>query len=132
MLDTGTTRILIVDDDLDILKLVERMAACLGYAPESAQDAMDALFLLNQTHFDLVLTDYYMPLVDGHQLADQIKRRYADTKVIIMTGHCEEAIINMLNASDAVDGLLLKPFNLATLKEKIETVDRPHAGHVVS
>ena len=120
--DPSSSRILIVDDDPELLKLVSRMVACLGYACEVAGNAMDALFYLNRISYHLVLTDYNMPVVDGYQLADQIKKRNTGTEVIIMTGYCEDAIINMLNASDAVDGLLLKPFTLATLREKIEVV----------
>lgn len=119
-----TSHILIVDDDPDLLNLVSSMIASLGYTPDSAGDAMDAFYYLNKTHYDLVLTDYHMPSMNGYQLADQIKRRNAGTKVIIMTGHFEKAIINVLLASDTVDGLLLKPFNLATLKEKIEILNR--------
>ena len=104
------------------------MVGYLGYASEVAGDAMDALFHLSQKHYHLVLTDYNMPVVDGYQLADQIRRRNTETKVIIMTGHCNDAIIDMLNASDAVDGLLIKPFNLSTLKAKIEIVDRLKVG----
>jgi len=122
--DPTTSHILIVDDDPELLNLVSRMVACLGYASEVAGDAMDALVYLKKRHYNLVLTDYNMPFIDGYQLADQIKRCNAGTKVIIMTGHCEEAIITMLNASDAVDGLLLKPFNLVTLKEKIDVVSQ--------
>ena len=118
-----TSRILIVDDDPVLLKLVSSMVASLGYTPDSAGDAMDALYYLNKTQYNLVLTDYHMPSINGYQLADKIKRRSTKTKVFIMTGHFEKSIINMLLASDTVDGLLLKPFNRATLKEKIETLN---------
>jgi len=126
--DVRAGRILIVDDDPDLLKLVSRMVAYLGYDPCPVGDAMDALYYLNQKPFDYVLTDYRMPFLDGCQLAEQIKNKNTGTKVILMTGHCEEAMQRMLDDSGAVDGLLLKPFDLTTLKEKIEAVDRLGAG----
>ena len=124
--------ILIVDDDPEILKLVARMARHLGYAPTSAKDALDALFHLNKNHYDLVLTDYKMPFIDGYQLADQIKKKRSGTRVIIMTGHCDEAFEDMLEGSDVVDGLLLKPFNLQTMKEKFEQVDNFHVARLTA
>ena len=125
-LDSDVIRVLIVDDDPDILTLVSRMAGCLGHHPTTAEDAVDALFHLTRAHYDLVITDYDMPFMDGYQLADQIKKKHFGTKVIIMTGHCERDVTDMLNGSGIVDGLLLKPFNLQTMKERIEMAGHPH------
>ena len=128
-IDSDASRILIVDDNPDVLKLVSKMAAHLGYYPTTAEDGVDALYHLNRTHFDLVLTDYEMPFIDGYQLADQIKEKHFGTRVIIMTGRCERDVEDLLDGSGIVDGLLLKPFSLETMKEKIELVCCPHYGH---
>ena len=125
-LDSDASRILIVDDDPVILKLVARMAASLGYHPTMAEDGVDALYYLTKAHYDLVITDYDMPFIDGYQLADQIKERHFGTRVIIMTGHCEKEVEDLLDGSGIVDGLLLKPFNLKTMKEKVEMAIQPH------
>ena len=45
-----------------------------------------------------------------------------------MTGHSEREVVDLLNGSGIVDGLLLKPFNLKTLKEKIEMAIQLHLG----
>ena len=66
--------------------------------------------------------------MDGYQLADQIKEKHFGTRVIIMTGHCEEDVADMLDESGIVDGMLLKPFNLKTLKEKIELAGCASSG----
>jgi CheY-like chemotaxis protein len=127
-LDSEITRILIVDDDPDVLKMVARMASILGYRPTTAEDAEDALSQLNRMRHDLVITDYQMPFIDGYQLADQIKKKRSGTRVIIMTGHCDQGFTDMLESSDVVDGLLLKPFNLQTMKEKIEWAGKFNVG----
>lgn len=118
--DADITRIMVVDDDPQILKLVAQMVVQLGYRSTATVDALDALFHLNKTHHDLVITDYGMPFMDGFQLADQIKRRHCMTKVIIMSGQCEAMLHDRMVGSVSVDGLLLKPFNLITMREKIE------------
>jgi CheY-like chemotaxis protein len=125
-LDSDASRILIVDDNPDILKLVSTMAVRLGYHPTTAEDGVDALYHLTRNRYDLVLTDYEMHFIDGYQLADQIKERHFGTKVIIMTGHCEKDVADLLGGSGIVDGLLLKPFSLEALKEKIEMAIQPH------
>jgi CheY-like chemotaxis protein len=128
--DSEIMQILIVDDDYDVLKLVARMATILGYRPTTAEDALDALSRLNKKHYDLVLTDYKMPFIDGYELAGQIKKKRSGTKVIIMTGHCDQTFTDMLEGSDVVDGLLLKPFNLQTMKEKLEWAGKFHIGRL--
>lgn len=119
-IDSVASRVLIVDDDPIVLELVSGMALRLGYHPTTAKDAVDALFFLTRTHYDLVITDYDMPSMNGFQLAQQIKKKYFKTRVIIMTGHCEQDIENSIFESGIVDGLLLKPFNLKIMREKIE------------
>jgi CheY-like chemotaxis protein len=121
--DADSLRILVVDDDPNILRLVAKMVMRLGYHPTASEDAMDALSHLAATHFHLVLTDYKMPFMDGYQLADRVKAKYFGTRVIIMTGHCQEEVADMRDGSGVVDGLLLKPFNMQTLKAKIQTFD---------
>ena len=124
-LDSDASRILIVDDNPDILRLVSKMATCLGYRPTIAEDGVDALYYLTKGYYDLVITDYDMRFIDGYQLADQIKEKHFGTRVIIMTGHCEKEVEDLLDGSGIVDGLLLKPFNLKALKEKIEMAIQP-------
>jgi two-component system chemotaxis response regulator CheY len=131
-IDSVASRILIVDDNPDIRKLVSKMATCLGYRPTLAEDGVDALYYLTKGHYDLVITDYDMPFIDGYQLADQIKEKHFGTKVIIMTGHSESDIADLLDGSGIVDGLLLKPFNLEALKEKIEMAIQPRFGEWTS
>jgi len=125
-IDSDVSRILIVDDNPDILKLVSKMVTVLGYRAIIAEDGVDALDCLTRGHYDLVITDYDMPFIDGYQLADQIKEKHFGTKVIIMTGHSESDVADLLDGSGIVDGLLLKPFNLKALKEKIEMAIQPH------
>jgi CheY-like chemotaxis protein len=127
-LDSEASRILIVDDDPVVLGLVSKMALRLGYQPTIAEDGVDALYHLTRTHYDLVLTDYDMPFIDGYQLADQIKEKHFGTRVIVMTGSCEPDVLDMLDGSGIVDGVLLKPFNLNTMREKIEWVRPSYPG----
>ena len=114
------SRVLVVDDDPNILKLVAKMAVCLGYRTATCQEAMDALSLLGKANFNLVITDYDMPFMDGLELAGQIKKKYFSTRVIMMSGHGPGTLRDRVAGTNVVDGLLFKPFNLQSLKESIE------------
>ena len=100
----------------DLVRWVE------GYDHSTASDALDALFYLNQSDHEVVITDFDMPFMDGVQLADQLKRLRAQTKVILMTGHCEAEIKERMVACVSVDGLLFKPFKLDVMRAMIEEV----------
>jgi CheY-like chemotaxis protein len=122
--NSGEKPILIVDDDPTILMLVSSMVRHLGYRPKTALNGMDALFHLGRSGFKLIITDYEMPLMNGLDLARQIKMKLMDTLVIIMTGNQDDDLVSDIEASGVVAGLLLKPFNLNTLRETIETATR--------
>jgi CheY-like chemotaxis protein len=120
---SGAPCLLIVDDDQDILNLVAKMVSRLGYHATTTADAADALLHLADTPYDLVISDYAMPRMDGYQLADQIREKHFGTKIIIMTGHRDPDLIDLLQHSGIVDGLLFKPFTLDTLKEKLQLAE---------
>jgi CheY-like chemotaxis protein len=119
-INIDASRVLVVDDDPNILKMVAKMAACLGYRTATCQEAVDALSCLRKTYFKLVITDYDMPFMDGLELAGQIKKKYFSTRVILMSGHGPGTIRDRVAGSNGIDGLLFKPFNLQSLKESIE------------
>jgi DNA-binding response OmpR family regulator len=120
----STRSLLVVDDDLQVVSLVAKMGVRMGCRCTTAADALDALFYLNQSHHDLVITDFDMPLMDGIQLAERIKGRHHHTRVILMTGLSEAVIKERMGACTSVDGVIFKPFNLNGLRDKIEAVCR--------
>lgn len=122
----ASASVVVVDDDPQILELVSRMVVRLGYRCTTAADELDALFYLKNNHHKLLITDYDMPFMDGFQLAEQVKRLNSSTKVIVMTGHSETVLKAGRMGSTNVDGLLIKPFGLNAMREKIEEVFRPH------
>lgn len=119
---SGEKHMLIVDDDPMILMLVSKMVLKLGYHPQTATDGMEALLCLDQSEFKLILTDYEMPLMNGLELAGQIIKKRVNTPIIIMTDNHDDGLLRDVEKSGLSAGLLLKPFNLTTLREKIDMV----------
>jgi DNA-binding NtrC family response regulator len=126
VLDLETSWILVVDDDLNVLHLVANMVLRLGHRPVTAASAMEALWKLDQAHFDLAITDFAMSFMNGCRLAEEIKRKQAWVRVIVMTGQCAEVVEAQLIDASAVDRILLKPFNLMTMKEAIALAHHPY------
>jgi DNA-binding NtrC family response regulator len=106
--------ILVVEDEAKLRRLVELQLADDGFQVQSVPDAEAALQLLNKENFDLLLTDFKLPGMNGLEFLQAAKRIDAQMPVVIMTayGSVEAAVDAMkAGASDYV----LKPFSLAEL-----------------
>ncbi len=113
-------RVLIVGDDPSVCQVVAKMMRHLGWRTTAAEDAMMALYYLSREQYDVVVTDYDMPFIDGYELADQIKETHFGTKVIMMTGRGDSEVSDILEDSNVVDGLLLKPFGIQAIQKVIQ------------
>ena len=85
--DPKDYRVLIVDDEPDVRLLLTREIADHGYMVDSAGDVTWALEELKKKHFDIVFSDVRLPDRDGLELLSQIKERYPDTEVVMMSGY---------------------------------------------
>jgi two-component system NtrC family response regulator len=110
--------ILIVDDEKNYLVVLSSFLSGEGYEPITADNAQQALDIVENTDLDLVLTDMKMPSMDGIELLKRIKEKSPDLPVVMMTayGTVEKAVEAMqLGAFNFV----LKPFQNETLKQII-------------
>lgn len=82
-----TINILVVDDELMMRKLVEKILGRDGFQVALASDGREALSLLAERKFDIVISDIKMPEMNGFELLQAIKRDYPTTAVIMMTAY---------------------------------------------
>ncbi|WP_043116099.1 response regulator, partial [Pseudacidovorax intermedius] len=80
-------RILVVDDDADMLRLLSLRLAAAGYQVTAVTSAESALTQLEIEHPRLVLSDVRLPGRDGLQLFDEIRKRHPTLPVILLTAH---------------------------------------------
>src|SRR5437870_7976845 len=78
-------RLLIVDDDRAIRKLLERIARRAGFAVDTARDGMEALEMLDRVDYDVALVDLMMPRLSGYELVQQISKRERRPIVLVAT-----------------------------------------------
>ena len=112
--------ILVVDDNNFLRIGVSKMLSLLGYEVSSADSGENGLSIFLKNKFDIVLSDYEMPGMDGVAFACSIKKSSPRTPVVIMTGAGKEAVFS--RESTAVDEVISKPFTLAGIDETIQNL----------
>ena len=101
-------RILIIDDDSDMQKLLRAWLETAGYETVTAWDGEQALNSLGQSAFDLALVDYHMPRMDGLNVLEQIEERRISVGPLLLTASYDVALIVEAMRRGALD-CLTKP-----------------------
>ncbi|SDU16345.1 response regulator [Desulfobacula phenolica] len=119
----GTERLLLVDDENAIILMEKRMLERLGYQITSCTDSIEALdvFHTNPDKFDLVITDMAMPNMPGDKLSAEMVRIRPDISILLCTGFSER-ISEEKAASLGIKGLLMKPIVMRDFAQKIRDV----------
>ena len=120
MVERDTPQILIVEDDEAMREFLCQAISRSGYYVEAVPDGTEALRRVEESHFDLLLTDIRMPGLDGIELVRLVRRRYPNLGVLLVTAYVQDA----LGAPDLDGwgvGVLSKPFNLSELIDRVET-----------
>jgi CheY-like chemotaxis protein len=117
-------RILVVDDDDDVLRLVS--IALADYNVTIAHDAHEAWLAAQIARPDLLITDYMMPEMLGDELIGTLRHIWPDLKVLILSAHA--AILE--REGDPLwqtEACLPKPFSVAALRDKVKELMAPPA-----
>ena len=115
-------KILVVDDEASIRRILETRLKMAGYNVVTAEDGEEAVDLFNKTNPDIVILDVMMPKMDGYGVTREI-RRVSDVPIIILTalGDVSERITGLeLGADDYV----IKPFSPKELEARVKAVLR--------
>jgi len=110
--------ILLVEDDQAVLSTLSKHLEFLGYNVITASDGMEGLKLIENSNFDLVITDIVMPYVSGLGVVTECKAKKPHIPVIAITGYGKEPEAAALEKK--ADLVLSKPVKMAVLKEYIE------------
>ena len=121
--EKGKNRILVVDDDPDLVDLLKLDLTNQGYEVMTASNGKEALNIANSNKIELVLLDVMMPYMDGYHVAHEISSKLGVNapKVLLMTSRDtvrERGVILMSGA----DGAIQKPFALNELHQKLDEI----------
>jgi DNA-binding NtrC family response regulator len=121
-------RILIVDDEQGIRRLLKTVFTRAGYEVEVAADGSEAIALCKSQAFDALLSDVRMPGMNGHELARWVAIRHPNTRTVLMSAF-DDIQCQSCGMSAEPCWLLAKPFNpneAVALVGKILTPRRQH------
>ena len=119
-----TKTILLVDDEINILRSLGRLFASEGYDTVTAQSAEEGMSKLRENEFDCIISDYKMPGMKGLTFLQKTVLEYPDIIKILLTGQADlEMALEAIN-SGCVYKFIIKPWNneelLVTVRRAIE------------
>ncbi|HEY9508606.1 MAG TPA: response regulator [Verrucomicrobiae bacterium] len=120
-------KILVVDDEPFVCDAVKMMLTFDGHQVQTANSGREALATLEKNQFDLVITDFAMPIMKGDELAGFIKAKFPGQPIIMITAYAE-MLQSSGNPLQGIDRLISKPFLLDELREAIAQVLVPKSA----
>ncbi len=114
-------KILFIDDEESILKLIGKMLKRKGFEVETAKEGNEAIKHLNENSYDLIITDYTLPDIEFHNLLHQINLNGKKNKIILTSGYNTESLLSK-NDKEQIDGFIAKPFRINQLLDLIEKI----------
>jgi two-component system, OmpR family, response regulator len=123
-------RLLIVEDELDLLRALEKTFREEGYAVDTASDGEDGLFKASNWDYDAIILDLMLPKLGGGELLKRL-RCIKTTPVLVLTAR--DALSDRVKGLDTgADDYLVKPFQRLELLARIRALVRRSAGQAVS
>jgi len=121
-------RILVIEDNPDILTNVLDYLQLTGFITDCAQDGLSGLHLAASGHYDLIVLDIMLPGIDGFQLCQRLRKDARLTTPIIMLTARDSLEDRLEGLKTGADDYLIKPFALPELVARIEAVLRRTHG----
>ena len=114
-------KILVVDDEVDLVKTIQFSLEVEGYTVLVSNDGEDALSQARKENPDLILLDIMLPKLDGYKVCRLLKfdERYKHIPILMMTAKTQEKD-KVLGRETGADEYITKPFDMDELMEKIK------------
>jgi len=122
-----TARVLIVDDEESIRRLVSKWTDISGYEVKAASSAEAALLMMHAWTADVVVCDIRMPRYSGVWLIEHLRTLYPSTAIIISMGYGE--VDPSLLARAKITGYLAKPYDRETLMAALDCAMEARRSH---
>ena len=123
-------RILVIDDSDDLRTIYQQMLSAAGYEVSVAAGGREGISHFRAQMPDLVITDLFMPDLDGFQTITRLVEEFPAVKIIAMSGHDQASSMLQIAQGFGARETLLKPFRVDKLLRTVEGVlkSRPSAG----
>ena len=121
-----STKILIVEDEIDIREGINEYLSEVGYDVMVAEDGQEGIDLFKSNEFDLVLLDIMLPKINGFGVLSQI-REISDVPVMMLTAMTDD-YSQIMSFNEKADDYITKPFSVVVLHKRIEALQRRIQG----
>ena len=121
-----STKILIVEDEIDIREGISEYLSEVGYDVMVAEDGQEGIDLFKSNEFDLVLLDIMLPKINGFGVLSQI-REISDVPVMMLTAMTDD-YRQIMSFNEKADDYITKPFSVVVLHKRIEALQRRIQG----
>jgi two-component system, OmpR family, response regulator MprA len=129
----STGRLLVVDDDPNILSMLERGLRYEGFAVHCAANGEEGLDAARSAHPDLVVLDILLPGIDGLEVCRRLRAERNDVPVLMLTAR-DEVVDRVVGLETGADDYLVKPFAFEELVARVRALLRrraqPAASHL--
>lgn len=116
-------KILVVDDEKNILEMLKKYLARKGYSVTASNTGEDGIEKAKKSKYSLAIIDIVMPGMDGIETIKTIEKLDDKIRFLIITGYSITGeVSDLIEGSKRVHGYIFKPFNLEHLGEKIEEI----------
>ena len=119
-------KILVVDDEIKIREIIKEYAEFEGYEVAQAEDGMQAVEMVKNQDFDIIIMDVMMPKLDGYSACKEI-RKIKQIPVIMLSARGEE-YDKLFGFEIGVDDYVVKPFSPKELMARIRVLNRASAS----
>ncbi len=119
----SSKKILVVEDDRDIARLLELHLRDIGYHVSHSADGENGLRLAREGRFDLVILDLMLPNLDGLEICRRLRGNAVNTPILMLTAKSSE-LDRVLGLELGADDYLTKPFSLTELLARVKAIFR--------
>ena len=124
-------KILVVEDEIDLNSVITRHLKKNGYSVDSAFNGEEAMDFTAVAHYDLIVLDLMMPVMDGLTFLQRSRAAKLATPVLILTA--KDDVDDVVKGLDAgADDYLVKPFDFKELLARVRTLIRRNSGNAAS
>ena len=122
-------RVLVVDDEADLVRILQFGLQAIGYQVETASDGQEALKKARETKPDIILLDLMLPKLDGYKVCRLLKfdERYKHIPIMILSARTQEGDQNLAHEMGA-NRFLTKPYEFAEILEHIKALLKQSAA----
>ena len=106
----STTNVLVVDDDIEICRILHRMLSKQQYKVQTSQSVADALAAVEQKPFDVYVMDYKLPDGSGLDVAERIRSKGSEAPIILMSGY-DTSAVTLRAEKLCISDFIEKPFS---------------------